>query len=154
MKNRRKAIAQLGSILIIVILGASALGIYLGYTLFNHQASAASNSISLQGFSVNAQTNTIAGIIKVDSNSQVARMTLYVNGTYIGYTIYGAMQSMMSRMMGGNYAYMYSMMYSVSRASMPMVSSYQFLQNKTYMITMMANFDDGSYCNASAIAHT
>ena len=60
----------------------------------------------------------------------------------------------MSRMIGGSYPYMYSMMYSASPYSMPMMGNYHFIANRTYTITMMAQFDDGSYCNATETIHT
>jgi hypothetical protein len=151
MERKRLAVANLILVSITAVLVvASAVGIYFAYSFSIHKT----NTIALQSFSLSPSTSTLSGTINIQTNSQISNMRLYVNGTYLGSLNYNTMRSMMGSMMGGNYAYRYSMMYSVSPELMPMMGNYQFLQNRTYMLTMMATFDDGSVSNASAFLHT
>jgi hypothetical protein len=151
--GKRKAVAHLGIVsLIVVIVGISAFAIYYGYTIDHSSASA--NAITLQSFSLNPATPSLAGTINVESNSQISMMSLYINGTYMGSFNYGEMRSMMNTMMGGNYPYMFSMMYSATGISMPMMANYHFVQNRAYTITMMAAFEDGTHCNATIIVRS
>lgn len=147
-----KALAHIGIIaLIAVILGVSAVGLYFGYTLSNHSTVQA-NAVSLQSFFLNPSTSNLTGSIKVNSNSPLMRMSLYINDTFMGSFNYSNHYGMMSTMMGG-YPYAYSMMYSWYPGTMPMMQNYQFLHNRTYMIRMMATFEDGSVCNATTFVH-
>jgi len=148
-----KAISYVGTIsLLAVLLGISAVGIYLAYSTSHPIVSA--NSLVLQSFSITPASSTVTGKVRVNSNSQLSTMRLYVNGTYLGYYNYSYMRSMMSSMMGSSYPYEYSMLYSASRASMPMFANYPFMTNRVYNVTMMATFGDGSTCYSYVMVHT
>ncbi len=79
-------------------------------------------------------------------------MSLYVNGSFMGSFNYSNHYGMMNTMMNGH-PYAYSMMYSWYPNSMPMMRGYPFMANRTYMVTMMATFVDGSVCNATTFIH-
>jgi len=158
-----KALSNVGIVsLVVVILGVAAVGIYFGYSLSNHTAQSnnvststsvsLANAVTLQSFSVNPGTSNLTGNINVNSHSQLMKMSLYINGTFMGSFNYSNHYGMMSTMMGG-YPYAYSMMYAWNPGSMPMMRSNQFIAGKIYMITMMATFEDGSVCNATTYVH-
>jgi len=145
-----KAITQISVIsLVALILGISAVGLYFGYSISNHTAQG--NTVTLQSFSLNPSTSNLTGLIKVNSNSPLVRMNLFINGTFMGSFNYSNHYGMMSTMVGG---YTYSMLYSWYPSSMPMMRNYPFMANRTYMITMMATFEDGSVCNATNFVHS
>ncbi len=147
-----KAISHIWTVsLIAAILGLSVVGLYFSYSLSNHSTIQA-NSLSLQSFSLNPSTSNLTGNIKVNSDSPLVRLSLYINGTFMGSFNYSKHYGMMTTMMG-DYPYAYSMMYSWYPYAMPMMRNYQFTYNRTYMVTMMATLEDGSMCNATTFVH-
>src|SRR5579872_19536 len=129
-----KAVSHIGAIsFIILILGISAVGLYFSYSASNHSTTTiqTADAVSLQSFSLNPGTSNLTGSIKVNSNSPLARMTLYVNGTFMGAFNYSNHYGMMSTMIG-SYPYAYSMMYSWNPGSMPMMRDNQFMPGRTY----------------------
>jgi len=148
-----KGVAHVGVIcLIVVILGVSAVGVYFGYSLSGHSATQ-TNKLTLESFSLNPSTSNLTGNVSVDSNSPLVRMALYMNGTLVGSFNYSNHTGMMSTMMG-SYPYSYSMMYSAYPYTMPMMARIPMMQERVYMVTMMAVFEDGSTCNSTAFIHT
>jgi hypothetical protein len=146
-----KAVSHIVTIsIIVVILGISAVGLYF-YSLSSHSVAQA-NTVTLQSFSLNPSTSNLTGNVKVNSNSPLVRMSLYMNGTFMGSFNYSNHNGMMSTMMGG-YPYAYSMMYSWYPGTMPMMKNFQFMSNRTYMVTMMATFEDDTTCNATTFIH-
>src|SRR3974390_1920466 len=98
-----KALSNIGAIsLIAVILAVGALGVYFGYSLSNHTATVVqtntvqSNVLSLQSVSLNPGTSNLTSNIKVNSNSQLMEMSLYINGTFMGSFNYSNHYGMMS----------------------------------------------------------
>ena len=150
-----KTVSHRGAIVIIVvILAIAAVGVYFGYSLSGHPATQ-TNKLTLQGFSLNPATSNLTGTVSVQSNSPLARMTLFMNGTNVGSFDYGTGHNgMMMSTTAGSYQYMGSMMYSAYPATMPMMANISMMQGRTYMATMMATFEDGSTCNATATIHT
>jgi len=147
---KEKEISHIGIIsLCVIILGISAVGLYFGYSLSTHSV-IQTNALSLQSFSLNPSTSNLTGTIEVHSNSPLIRMSLYINGTYMGsfnnFDRYGMMSTQM-----GSYPYVYSMMYSSYPETMPMMKNISIMPNRTYMVTMMAIFEDGSTCNATTV---
>ena len=139
---------------IVVILGIAAVGIYFGYSLSGHSV-AQTNKLTLEAFSLNPSTSNLTGTVNVDSNSPLVRMALYMNDTYMGSFNYAtSCQGMMMCTTTGSYPFMYSMMYSAYPGAMPMMTNIPVMQGRTYVVTMMATFEDGSACNASATIDT
>ena len=148
-----KGVAHVGVIsLIVVILGVSAVGVYFGYALSGHSVTQTSK-LALQSFSLNPSTSNLTGTVKVDSNSPLVRMTLYMNGTLVGSLNFTSRNGMMNTMMGG-YPYAYSMMYSASPRTMPRISTIPMMPGRVYMLIMTAAFQDGSTCSSTAFIHT
>jgi len=147
-----KGFSHIGSIsLIALILVISVVGLYFGYSVSNHAAVQA-NSVSLQSFSLNPSTSNLTGTIKVNSNSPLVRMSLYMNGTFLGSFDYSNYYGIMSTMMSG-YPYVYSMIYSWYPSTMPIMNGFQFMSNRTYTVTMKATFEDGSIANSTTFIH-
>lgn len=124
-----RAVSHTGAIVIIVvILAIAAVGVYFGYSLSGHPATQ-TNELTLQGFSLNPATSNLTGTVSVESNSPLARMTLYMNGTDMGSFDYGTGHSgMMMSTTSGSYPYMGSMMYSAYPATMPMMANFPMMQ--------------------------
>ncbi|MGA2876792.1 MAG: hypothetical protein ABSE82_14810 [Nitrososphaerales archaeon] len=145
MKNG--AISKVISIAIAGILIALViLGIYLTYSMSGHTSSTttntkASDNISLGGFSIDALTSNVSGTVLVNSRSTLVQMDLYINGTLMGSLNYTGMMTSAN----------YSMMYSASPKSMPIMSTMLMVAGRSYMVTMIALFTDGTMCNASSI---
>jgi hypothetical protein len=150
-----RAVSHTGTIVIVVvILAIASVGIYFGYSLSGHPATQ-TDKLTLQGFSLNPASSNLTGTVSVDSNSPLARMTLFMNGTNVGSFDYGTSRNgLMMSTASGSYPYMGSMMYSAYPATMPMMSNIPMMQGRTYMVTMMATFEDGSTCNATTTIHT
>ena len=135
------SIAVAGILIAVVILG-----VYLTYSMSGHTSSTttntkASDSISLGGFSIDALTSNVSGTVLMNSSSTLMQMDLYINGTLMGSLNYTGMMTSAN----------YSMMYSASPKSMAMMSAMQMLAGRSYMVTMIALFSDGTRCYVSSI---
>jgi len=154
MRNeKRSAVARVGIIfLVAVIIAIAAAAYYIFY--FPTRPTSNPDTITLNSFTLNPQTSTIMGTVRFESNTQIATLGLYINGTYVGSENYSTIKSMLTPLVGGNYHYVYSLAYSVSNSTMPMISNVSLAQNKTYLIMMIATFDGGSQCNGTTSVHT
>lgn len=153
MRNKRKAVARVGIIfLVALILAISIAAFYIFYFPTYHSTSNP-DTMKLQPFTLNLNTSTLSGTVSVESNSLISTLGLYINGTYVGSFNYSEIKLAMTTLVG-NYPDAFSIAYSASPASMPMMANISLAQNKAYMITMIATFDDGSHCNATTIVHT
>ena len=109
-------------------------------------------SLCRAGFALNPVISNLSGTLWVSSNSPMVRMDLYLNGTFVGSYNYSVSQ-MMSRMMGST-PFMYSMMYPAYPRSMPMLADIPMENDKTYVVTMAATFQDQTSCGGIATVRT
>jgi len=145
---RKNGISKVVSISIVAILIVIVvLGVYLAYCPNNTNGvtstnSRLSDSISLAGFSLNPLNSSVSGTVQVSGSSPLVQTDLYINGTFMGSLNYTR------GMMTGS---TYSMAYSINPRSMPMMSRMQMVAGRSYMITLMALFSDGTRYNASSV---
>jgi len=134
---------SLAAILVAIVV----FGVYLAYSLNNPNSGTSSSSrlndsISLAGFSLDPLSSNLSGTLLVSSSSPLVQTDLYINGTFMGSVNYT--KGMMANST-------YYVMYSTTPRSMPMMSRMQMVTGRSYMITLMALFSDGTKCNASSI---
>lgn len=154
-EERRSAVARVGIIfLVAVIIAIAAAAYYIFYFPTSYRSTSNPDTITLNSFSLNAQTSTLTGTVRFESNTQISTLGLYINGTYIGSENYSMIKSMLTPLVGGNYHYAYSLAYSVSSSTFPMMSNISLAQNKAYSIMLKATFDDESQCNGTTTVHT
>ncbi len=129
-----------------IVIAIAIFGGYLAYSLNNPNRNASSSSktnasISLAGFSIDPVSSNLSGTVLVRSSSPLVQTDLYINGTFMGSVNYT--KGMMSNST-------YSLMYSTNPRFMPMMSRMQMVAGRSYMITLMAVFSDGTRFNASS----
>jgi hypothetical protein len=134
-----------------------AFGLYLAVPYFL-STSSASNNISVQSVSLNTSDSNLSALVNVITHSPLIRMGVYINGTYIGSCNYTYSGSMMRAT--GNYMSLttrrwsngsYTMMFSLTPRSMPMMSRIHMTAGAIYMIRIEAFFQDGTTYNATSI---
>ncbi|MDA4111393.1 MAG: hypothetical protein OK439_02560 [Thaumarchaeota archaeon] len=146
--TRKSGISKIASIsLTAILIVIVVLGVYLVYSLNNSNgvtstSSRLIDSISLAGFSLDPLNSNVSGTVQVISSSPLVRTDLYINGTFMG-----SMNYTRGLVTGSTY----SMMYSINPGSMPMMSRMHLVAGRSYMITLMALFSDGTRCNASSV---
>jgi hypothetical protein len=144
----KDGISKVASASIVAILIAIVVfGGYLAYSMNNPKSSASSSSIvkdsiSLAGFSLDPSRSNLSGTVLVTSSSPLVQTDLYINGTFMGSLNYT--KEMMSNST-------FSLMYSVNPTSMLMMSRMPMVVGRSYKITLLARFNDGTRCNASSI---
>lgn len=139
-----KLFAVVIALVLVVVAIAS---IYFATASFSR--SNASSNISVEDLSLNTSSSNLSSTINVNSQSQLVRMDLYINGTFIGTCNYNWVGStMMSN--GVPLAIRnwnngtYSIMFSISPQYFPMMSGIRMLRGVAYMIEMVAHFQNGA----------
>ena len=150
--KRRSAVARVGIIFLVAVIIAIAAAAY--YIFYFPTSTSNPDIITLNSFSLNAQTTSLTGTVKFESHTQISTLALYINGTYIGSENYSMIKSMLTPLAGGNYDYEYSLTYSASSSTFPMMSSISLAQNKAYLIMLKATFTGGSQCNGTTTVRT
>jgi rusticyanin len=165
--RRKSAVSTLLVIGIVVILvAAGAASVYfVGSYLHNNNSeitgsstSSSTSQVSIEALSLNPSTSNLSSTVNVNSQSPIVRMDLYINGTFIGSCNYTWSGSTVA----GNYGLglttrswnngTYSMMFSVFPKYFPMMSGVRMMSGGTYMIRMVAYFQDGAnYTTSTAI---
>ena len=145
MESKKREVSRTTAVvLIIVLVTIIAGGLALSISLSDSATSTTTqgNSLRLEGFSLNLSNSNLSGTLMMSSRSSLARMDLYINGTFMGSMNYTT---------GMAYSSGYTMMFSTNPSSMPIMSRLTTASGKDYNVTMIAHFSDGTSCRGSAI---
>jgi hypothetical protein len=85
MRNTKSGVSSVGLVsFVVVLIGFSAVGFYLSYSLGGSSTTTGSDTISLQNFVLSPAACNLSGRVYVNSYSQIYEMRLYMNGTFVG----------------------------------------------------------------------
>jgi hypothetical protein len=148
-QNALSAVAKI--ILITGAITSFALCLYFSSSIWN-VALSAPDSLSVQALSLNSYNSNLSATVNMNSRSTLDRMDFYLNGTFIGsynylgnLTINGMFVMMTTRSAGA-----YTIRFSFSSITMPMMSRISMVMSRTYAIRMVAFFRDGTNCSATS----
>jgi archaellum component FlaF (FlaF/FlaG flagellin family) len=172
LRAKKSAVSTVVLILVIALVIASALAVYFATfrstvapteNLGNSNTSNVNNNnISIQAISVASSTSNLTATVNVSNSSALTRMSLFINGTYVGsynYTQngwgYECFRWMRAWSNGTSSFY-----FTATPYWMPMMGNWNWgfyggmmgggmYYHRSYMVTIMATFADGSRSNAS-----